>query len=143
MPRGLYWNAVDRSFAAPHLGICHLPASVASWHRPSHPTEPALRSLILVLMLSLLTACATGEKVRGSVHEGMPKAAVIDLLGKPDGFRREGSIETLQYVNRLISGWSWDRTDYAVILTDGVVTEYGHGEVQQAPTGGFFIYTAR
>lgn len=97
--------------------------------------------MVALLALSLLlSGCITGEQVRGGVHEGMTKEAVIELLGKPDGFKRDGDVETLQYVNRLISGWSWDRTDYAIILTNGKVTEYGPGEVRQAPNGGFFIY---
>ncbi len=102
-----------------------------------------MRFVAIALLLCLaLGACATGEKVRGGITEGMSKAEVVDLLGKPDGFKREGNTEALQYTNRLISGWSWDRTDYTVILTDGRVSEYGPGQVRQAPTGAFFIYHA-
>lgn len=99
-----------------------------------------MRAIISALILLLLTSCATGEKVRAGVSEGMTKAEVIELLGKPDGFKRDGTIEALQYTNRLISGWSWDRTDYTVILDEGRVVEYGPGEVRAAPTGGFVIF---
>ena len=30
-----------------------------------------------------------------------------------------------------MSGWSWDRTDYHVILHQGQVAAYGNGEVRQ------------
>ena len=42
----------------------------------------------------------------------------------------------LKYTNKLISGWSWDKTDYFVILKDGKVTEYGSGEVRERNVGG-------
>ena len=42
-----------------------------------------------------------------------------------------GDYEALRYTNRLISGWSWDRADYNVILHNGRVVEYGLGGVKQ------------
>ena len=79
----------------------------------------------------LLSGCVTGDKVRGGIREGMTKDQVISTLGQPDGFKRSGDAEALQYTNRLISGWSWDRTDYTVILENGHVTQYGPGQVRQ------------
>ena len=79
----------------------------------------------------LLAGCVTGDRVRGGVREGMTKDQVIATLGQPDGFKRNGDAEALQYTNRLISGWSWDRTDYTVILENGHVTQYGPGQVRQ------------
>jgi hypothetical protein len=94
-----------------------------------------MRHLMLIILLSLfmipLGGCATGEKVRANVREGMTKTEVIDVMGNPDGFRRAGDSEALVYTNRLISGWSWDRTDYTVILQRGHVVEYGTGQVRQ------------
>lgn len=89
--------------------------------------------LALMWLVALLSGCVTDEKVRGGIIEGMSKAQVIGTLGKPDGFKRAGEFEALQYTNRLISGWSWDRTDYTVILRNDRVVEYGPGEVRQAP----------
>jgi hypothetical protein len=70
----------------------------------------------------------------GSVQPGMTKAEVISTLGNPDGFQTAGEYEALKYANRLMSGWSWDRTDYFVILKDDQVVEYGNGEVRQSNT---------
>jgi hypothetical protein len=90
------------------------------------------RILSLLLGVSLLlSGCATGEIVRGKIHEGMPKDQVISELGNPDGFQRSGEYEALLYTNRLISGWSWDRTDYSIILQNGQVVQYGTGQVRQ------------
>lgn len=91
-----------------------------------------LRKLLSLLSISILiTSCATGDLVRKGVHEGMSKDEVIATLGSPDGFKKAGESEALIYTNRLISGWSWDRTDYTVIINNGVVTEYGTGQVRQ------------
>lgn len=98
-----------------------------------------LRSLAVALCVLLLSACATGEKVRAELRPGMTRAEVVQMIGNPDGVRSHEGSEVLQYTNRLISGWSWDRADYFVVLKDGVVTEYGTGQVRQAPGGVFFI----
>ena len=73
--------------------------------------------------------CATGDKM-SRLNEGMTKQEMIKVLGKPDGFRRTGDYEVFTYTNRLISGWSWDRADYHVVLKNGEVVEYGAGEVR-------------
>lgn len=98
-----------------------------------------IRITAIALLLLLLSACATGEKVRGDLRPGMSRAEVIELIGNPDGVRSHEGSEVLQYTNRLISGWSWDRADYFVVLNNGQVTEYGTGQVRQAPGGVFFI----
>jgi hypothetical protein len=92
--------------------------------------ETMRRVSFLVISL-LLSGCVTGERVRGTIQEGMSKEQVISELGNPDGFKRSGEYEALLYTNRLISGWSWDRTDYTIILQNGRVSEYGSGQVRQ------------
>jgi hypothetical protein len=83
----------------------------------------------LALALSVVS-CVTGEAI-ARLEPGMRKAEVVDVLGRPDGFKTSGEYESLQYTNRLISGWSWDRADYFVILKNGLVVEYGPGGVRQ------------
>ena len=90
-----------------------------------------LRLIFCVLTLSAaLAGCVTGERMQ-NVREGMSKDEVIRVLGNPDGFQRSGDYEALRYTNLLISGWSWDRADYNVILSNGQVLEYGPGQVRQ------------
>lgn len=86
--------------------------------------------LVGVTLMLALSACITGERMQ-SVQEGMSKEEVVTILGNPDGFQRSGEYEALRYTNRLISGWSWDRADYNVILRAGKVVEYGPGQVRQ------------
>ena len=90
-----------------------------------------MRVLTAFVFALSLAGCVTGDTVRQSVHEGMTKQQVIAAMGNPDGFKRAGEYESLTYTNRLISGWSWDRTDYTVVLKDDRVVEYGPGQVRQ------------
>lgn len=84
---------------------------------------------ILCTLVSTMTGCATGQKVK-RLSPGMSQARVVKTLGRPDGYKAEGDYIILKYTNKLISGWSWDTADYFVILKDDKVTEYGAGEVR-------------
>lgn len=89
-----------------------------------------MRKLTVFLGFMLVAACTTGEKM-GDIHEGMSQAEVTAQLGNPDGFQRMGGTVALRYTNKLISGWSWDRADYYVILKDDQTVEWGSGTVRQ------------
>lgn len=90
-----------------------------------------LKILLGAVLAVSIGGCVTGQTVRSQIHEGMSKRQVIDVMGQPDGFRRSGDYEALEYANRLISGWSWDRADYYIILKDNKVVSYGPGQVKQ------------
>ncbi len=88
-----------------------------------------MKILALILILGL-TACATGEKF-GAVEEDMSKEQVRHLIGKQDQIeRRDGGITIYYYKNRLVSGFSWDKTDYYVVFgPENKVISYGHGAI--------------
>src|SRR5262249_16428582 len=87
------------------------------------------RLVALVLLVVMLTACATGDRIQ-SMHEGMSKDEVIAALGNPDGFQQSGDYEVLRYRDRVNGKWPWDRaTDYNVILKNGRAVQYGPGRV--------------
>ncbi|MFM0199388.1 hypothetical protein PQR53_05825 [Paraburkholderia fungorum] len=89
-----------------------------------------MKKRALAIALTELTGgCVTGQKM-GDIHKGMSKHEVESTLGKPDGYR-SGEYEALRYTDRLISGWSWNRTDYTVVPQNGRVIEYGPGQVRQ------------
>lgn len=81
-------------------------------------------------ILFFLSGCATGEKWSG-IDEGMTKEQVQQVLGKQDQIEKQDNGWSIHYYkDRLISGWSWDKTDYYVVYnTDGKVDSYGHGPV--------------
>lgn len=89
-----------------------------------------MRRLGCVLAVGLLASCATGEKMR-RMDVGMDQAAVERQMGRPDGYSEQDGYQVLTYKNRLMSGWSWDRADYQVLLRDGRVVQYGPGTVRQ------------
>jgi hypothetical protein len=100
------------------------------------------RALVALALVAALAACTTGEKIT-DIHEGMTETQVISMLGRPDGFWRSGNMAALTYSDRLVSGWSWDRADYQVILTDGHVTAYGPGAVRQSAVNTLIIVPVR
>jgi hypothetical protein len=99
-------------------------------------------AVAMLTVTGLIGGCVTGEKM-GTVHEGMSKNEVVSILGNPDGYQRSGEYEALRYTDRLISGWSWNRTDYTVVLRNGQVSEYGPGQVRQERPGVLVLVPVR
>ncbi len=96
----------------------------------------------VILVTALLAGCISGHQVR-ALDPGMTQDEVTQILGKPDGFKQRGEYITYKYTNILISGWSWDRTDYSFIFKNGKLIEYGPGEVRERNIGGVhsvFLY---
>lgn len=86
--------------------------------------------LVFILLCSIGFSCAHGSKMK-KLSPGMTKQEVINILGKPDGYKASGDYEALKYANKLMSGWSWDRADYYAILKNGILVEYGAGEIRE------------
>lgn len=100
------------------------------------------KSLAIALVsLALLTGqISFGGKFK-KVELGMSRTEVVRLLGRPDGVRSHENEEALTYADRLVSGFKWSRADYVVVFRDGVVTEYGPGQIRDAsPNTGAFIF---
>jgi len=99
--------------------------------------------ILLLLSMTLLFGCATGEKM-SSLREGMTKGEVVGILGNPDGFQRLGDYESFKFNHRMVTGWAWDRADYNVVLKDGKVIEWGQGEVRTKTAGNvLFLFPVR
>lgn len=88
-----------------------------------------MRIFILGLVAILMAGCVTGQSVR-QLSPGMSRAEVVAIMGAPDGIQASGNVEVLKYANRLMSGFSWDTTDYFITLREGRVVEYGNGQVR-------------
>lgn len=90
---------------------------------------------VAVLVLLVLAGCAMGPRMQ-SLYPQMTEAAVVSLLGRPDGARAYGDYTVYTYANRLMSDWSWDRADYHVVMdTQRRVVAYGPGEIRTAQNG--------
>lgn len=90
---------------------------------------------IILVLVSLLSGCVTGQQVT-RLDPGMSQERVTQIMGKPDGFQQRGEYTIYKYTNRLMSGWSWDRTDYSFVFKDDKLVEYGTGEVRERNVGG-------
>ena len=100
-----------------------------------------MKTLFLALsVVSLFSAYTTGEKM-SRLEPGMTRQQVVGLLGRPDVVRSSGAYEQLEYTHRLITGWSWDRSDFKVILKDGRVVEFGHGEVRDRSPQVVYVHS--
>ena len=84
---------------------------------------------ILMMFCALVLSCAHGSKMK-KLQPHMTRQQVLKTLGKPDGYQTHGDYEVLKYANKLMSGWSWDRADYYAILKNGILVEYGTGEIR-------------
>ena len=93
-----------------------------------------LRVLVAICSALALTACAMGGRMQ-QLNQGMTEEQVVAVLGAPDGRQTEGEYKALQWANRLMSGWSWDRADYWVVFRLDRVISYGPGEVRQNSPG--------
>lgn len=82
-----------------------------------------------VLSIASLYANTTGARL-GSLRLGMKHSAVRALLGQPDIYVKAGETEGLTYSHRKTYGWRADREDYSILLTAGLVTQYGVGIVR-------------
>jgi outer membrane protein assembly factor BamE (lipoprotein component of BamABCDE complex) len=92
------------------------------------------RAILIGCLVVAITACATGERIV-RLEPGMSKDNVVEIMGRPDGFKAQNGYEIFRYTNRLISGWSWDRADYNVIFKNSELVEYGAGEVRTKEMG--------
>ncbi len=75
---------------------------------------------LIGLVLFTLSSCATGEKFV-KIREGMSKSEVVEILGQPDVASRD----SYAYLNRMVSGWSWDKANYVIKFEDNKVSSYG------------------
>jgi hypothetical protein len=87
-------------------------------------TIDAMKTLGLLAVVTLATACSTGLHLRDfeNVHVGMPRQAVIDRLGEPQSRNvQEDGKEVLKY-SPADSAARW------VVIKDGAVEKFGRSE---------------
>lgn len=87
------------------------------------------RITLFIIFISIQIGCTTGEIIRAEIHKGMSKQQVISHLGNPDLDHRSGQFEALLYSERRVSKYSWDTTDYTIILKDEKVVHCGTGKL--------------
>jgi len=93
-----------------------------------------MKAPILLILAILLAGCVAGERAK-RVDPAMTKEQVTSIMGRPDGYRKDGDYEVTKYTNRAISVWSSDRADHTFSFQDGKLVEYGATEVRERQVG--------
>lgn len=105
------------------------------------------RWAFILALLAGLSACTTGERIRGDAgggfREGMTPDEVIAVAGRPDGVEREGDYLGYKWANVLISGWGWDRADYNAVFHKERLKSWGPGTIRQnrSPVSTIMVIT--
>ncbi len=87
--------------------------------------------LCAVALAAAVAGCqTTGHKIT-TIDIGASRDQVIATLGRPDSIRTLGDFEVLNYLNRHRTRVSMTHTDYAVVLKDGKVSQFGPGQVRR------------
>lgn len=74
--------------------------------------------------------CASGDKIC-KLKKGMSEDRATSIMGKPDRVQKRGEYVVFRYEDRPIGGYSSERVDYYVIVKNGLVVDYGIGEIRR------------
>lgn len=96
-----------------------------------------MAKLVVLLVSLLMVACTMSDKV-GSLSEGMSRAEVESVLGRPDGFQRSGTQVGYQYTNRFVP-WTGQRADYYTVFENDQLTQWGTGEIRPGPDVNYLV----
>jgi hypothetical protein len=104
---------------------------------PNLPAEAYASQQATMLDVMVFLGQGPMEAKFQKMHEGMSKEEVLRILGNPDrvdsGTDGKDADQTLLYLGRFPSGWSWDRADYTVTLRDGQVVQFHKGPATRQP----------
>ena len=73
--------------------------------------------------------CEWGDKIC-KLKKGMSEDRATSIMGKPDRVQKRGEYVVFRYEDRLTGGYSSERVDHYVILKNGLVVDYGIGEIR-------------
>ena len=90
-----------------------------------------MRKVTVLFLIIALVGCTTGYKI-SKLQKGMLEDRATSIMGKPDRVEKRGEYAVLRYKDRLkiAVGSPPDRADYYVIVKNGLVVDYGMGEIR-------------
>ena len=92
-----------------------------------------MRKLLVFFMIIALVGCATDYRTDyriSRLKKGMSEDSATSVMGKPDKVERKGEYVVLRYEYRPIPYYPDDRADYYVIVENGLVVDYGAGQIR-------------
>ncbi|HEX5005670.1 MAG TPA: hypothetical protein VFV70_01075 [Hyphomonadaceae bacterium] len=95
-----------------------------------------MKALLFALPALLLAACATYGQRLDALAVGATRGQVLDAMeGCPSSTQKAGKYEAFVYANRMPHFFQWSPATYSFILKDGVLVEFGEGDVRQQGVG--------
>jgi len=91
--------------------------------------ELVMRKVLVLLIISALVGCATGDKFN-RLRKGMVEDRATNIMGEPDWVEKRGEYVVFIYEDRLLEYYpSYARVDFYVIARNGLVVDLGIGEI--------------
>ena len=89
-----------------------------------------MRKVLVLIMMSALFGCATGDKFH-RLQIGMVEDRATNIMGEPDWVENRGEYVVLRYEDRLLENYpSYARADFYVIVKNGFVVDLGTKEIR-------------
>jgi len=89
-----------------------------------------MRKILVLLIISSLVGCATGDRI-SRLRKYMVEGRATNIMGKPDWVEKRGEYVVLRYEDRFIEYYpSYAKADYYVIVKNGLVVDFGIGEIR-------------
>ncbi len=89
-----------------------------------------MRKVLIPLIIIALIGCATGDRVL-RLKKGMSEYRATKIMGKPDWVEKRGEYIVLRYEDRRVEYYpSYAKADYYVVVKNGIVVDYGMGEIR-------------
>lgn len=89
-----------------------------------------MRKVLVLLMISALVGCATGDRVL-RLKKGMSEYRATKIMGKPDWVEKRGEYVVLRYEDRRVEYYpSYAKADYYVVVKNGLVVDFGIGKIR-------------
>jgi hypothetical protein len=88
-----------------------------------------MRKVLIFSIILALIGCATGDRI-SKLKTGMLEDRATNIMGEPDRVEQRGEYAVFRYKDRLIGSHTNERADYYVIVKNGLVVDYGIGEIR-------------
>jgi hypothetical protein len=88
-----------------------------------------MRKVLIFSIILALIGCATGDRI-SKLKTGMLEDRATNIMGEPDRIEQRGEYAVFRYKDRLIGSHTNERADYYVIVKNGLVVDYGIGEIR-------------
>jgi len=89
-----------------------------------------MRKVLVLFIISTLVGCATGDRI-SRLRKNMVEGRATNIMGEPDWVEKRGEYVVLRYEDRFIEYYpSYAKADYYVIAKNGLVVDFGIGEIR-------------